>query len=45
MLEKICFMMKVVFFHKNQVSIGVGWRKRAETGKKGILELYLVKFT
>jgi hypothetical protein len=27
-------MMKVVFFHKNQLGIGVGWRKLAEIGQK-----------
>ena len=34
MLPKIYFMIKVVFFHKNQLGIGVGWRKLAEIGQK-----------
>ena len=34
MLEKIYFMIKVVFFHKNQLGIDVGWRKLAEIGQK-----------
>jgi hypothetical protein len=28
------FMIKVVFFNKNQLGIGVGWRKLAEIGQK-----------
>ena len=34
MLEKFHFMTKVVFFNKNQLGIGVGWRKLAEIGQK-----------
>ena len=34
MLEKIYFMFKVVFFHKDQLSIGVGQRPLAEIGQK-----------
>ena len=36
------FREKVAFLQKNQFSIGQSWRKLV---KKGILELYLVKFT
>ena len=34
MLEKNYFKVKVVFFHKNQLGIGVGWRTLAEMGQK-----------
>ena len=34
MLEKIYFMTKVVFFHKDQLGIGVGRRPLAEIGQK-----------
>jgi hypothetical protein len=34
MLEKNYFIVKNVFFHKNQLGIGVGWRKLAEIGQK-----------
>ena len=34
MLEKIHFMIKVVFFHKDQLGIIVGWRPLAEIGQE-----------
>jgi len=34
MLEKIYFMTKVVFFHKDQLGIGVRRRPLAEIGQK-----------
>ena len=34
MLEIFYFMIKVVFFQKNQLDIGVGWQKQAEIGQK-----------
>ena len=39
------FSIKVVFFQKDQLGIGQSWLKLAEIGQKGILKLYLVKFT
>ena len=32
-VRNLFFMMKV-FFYKNQLGIGVGWQKLAETGQK-----------
>ena len=34
MLPKIYFMVKDVFFQKNQLGIGVWWRNVAEIGQK-----------
>ena len=34
MLPKIYFMVKDVFFQKNQLDIGVWWRNVAEIGQK-----------
>jgi hypothetical protein len=34
MLPKIYFMIKEVFFQKNQLDIGVLWQKVAEIGQK-----------
>ena len=34
LLPKICFIVKVPFFQKNQLGIGVWWGKLREMGKK-----------
>ena len=41
MLPKIYFMVKDVFFQKNQLGIGVWWRNLAEIGQKwGFIALF-----
>ena len=45
LLPKFYIMMKVVFFHKNQLGIGVGWWKLTKLCQKKDLELCLVNFT
>ena len=37
-LHKICFIVKVAFFQKNQLGIGVGCGKPWKMGQKWILE-------
>ena len=38
LLPRICFIVKVVFFLKNQLGIGVWWGKPGEMGQNWILE-------
>ena len=38
LLPRICFTVKVAFFQKNQLGIGVWWGKPGEMGQNWILE-------